>query len=196
VPPPDPEKEKTVKVRMNDGEEREVKDGRAFELVNTGAASVDDPNAVVEVPSQLVSEQEARLAYAETEYATPQEKRQAAVERQGLEDGVHARLHQTQLPALAVPDERHAEDVALDGEELWRNKGPVEQRPDSAGFSGLSDAAHGESVSAKSGPVKDVEVGAVDVPDVSAARKSAEGKAQRDQQPARPVKATDAKTDK
>jgi hypothetical protein len=170
-----------MKVRMNDGEERDVKDARAFELVNTGAAKTDDPNAVVEVKSPLVSEQEARLAYAETEYATPQEKRQAAVERQGLQDGVHARLHQTQLPALAVADDRRAEEVGLDGDELYRNKGPVEQRPDSAGFSGLSDAAHGETVSAKSGPVKGVETGGVQVPDVSGARKSAEAKAQRDQ---------------
>jgi hypothetical protein len=172
-----------VKVRMNDGEERDVKDARAFELVNTGAAQTDDPNAVVEVPSKLVSEQEARLAYAETEYATSQEKRQAALERQGLEDGVHGRLHQTQLPALAVPDEQHAETVELDGEELWQNKGPVEQRPDSAGYSGLSDASHGETVSAKSGPVKGVETGGAQVPDVSAGRKSAEAKAQRDQSP-------------
>lgn len=163
-----------MKVRMNDGEERDVKDARAFELVNTGAAKAVDPDAVVEVPSPLVSEQEARLAYAETEYATPQEKRQAAVEREGLKTGSHARLHQTDLPAMAVTDEQYAETVELDGDELFENKGPVEARPDSAGFTGLPSSSVGEAVTATSGPAKDVEV---NTPAVPAVKKAAAPKA-------------------
>lgn len=167
-----------MKVRMMDGEERDVDDARAHELVNTGAAKVDDPNAVVEVPSTLVAEQEARLAYAETEYATPQEKRQAALERKGLEDGSHARLHQTDLPALAVPDEGHAASLELDGDELFKNKGPVDARPDSAGYSGLPDSTLGEAVTPLSGPAKDVEQGSVQAPDVQAAAQKAQAKQQ------------------
>lgn len=168
-----------MKIRMNDGEERDVNDARALELVNTGAAQAADPNAVVEVPSPLVSEQEARLAYAETEYATPQEKKQAAVERQDLERGTHARLHQTDLPALAVSDEQHAKTVELDGDELFKNKGPVEARVDSAGYRGIPDQKLAEPVSATSGPVKDVEVNTPDVPNVAKAAKAAAAKADR-----------------
>lgn len=165
-----------MKIVMNDGEERDVKDGRAFELVNTGAAKAADPDAKVEVASPLVSEQEARLAYAETEYATPQEKRQAALEREGLKSGSHARLHQTDLPALAVPDEGHAEAIELDAGELYENKGPVEARPDSAGYKGLPESQPGAAVTPLSGPAPDVEAGTAKVPDVASAAKTAQAR--------------------
>lgn len=160
-----------MKIRMNDGQERDVADERAVELVNAGAAKASDPNAVVEIPSPLVSEAEARQAYAETEYATPQEKKQAAVERQDLERGTHARLHQGDLPSLAVADERHAKSIELDADELYINKGPADTRVDSAGYKGVPDAKLAEPVSATSGPAKDVEA---NVPDVQGAAKSAQ----------------------
>lgn len=191
-----------MKIVMNDGEERDVADARALDLVNSGAAKAADPNAVVEVPSPLVSEAEARQAYAETEYATPQEKKQAAIERQDLERGTHARLHQTDLPSLAVADEQHAKAVELDADEMYRNKGPVEARPDSAGYAGVPDGKLAEPVSATSGPAKDVPVNVPDVPDVKAAAAKADTKATVDTSTedtavtARPVKAVPAKDTK
>lgn len=183
-----------MKIRMNDGDERDVADERALELVNTGAAKASDPNAVVEVPSRLVSEAEARQAYAETEYATPQEKKQAAIERQDLERGTHARLHQTDLPSLAVADEEYAKAIELDADELYKNKGPADTRVDSAGYTGLPDAQHAESVSATSGPAKDVPVNVPDVPDTSAAASKTQASSKADVQTARPAsKATDGK---
>lgn len=180
-----------MKVRMIDGEERDVDDARALELVNSGAAQALDADAVVEVPSPLVAEAEARQAYAETEYATPQEKKQAAIERQDLERGTHARLHQTDLPSLAVADEQHAKSIELDADELYKNKGPVEARIDSAGYAGVPAAKLAEPVSATSGPAKDVDANVPNVPDVKAAAKSAQSA----RQPSA-TKAADSKSDK
>jgi hypothetical protein len=136
------------------GQVVDVDDERAQAMVGAGHAVPVDLDAVVETPSRLVAEAEARQAYAETEYATPQEKRQAAVERQADERGVNARLHQADLPTLAVADEQHAKAIAVDGGELWANKGPVEARPDSAGVEGVPSRPLAEAVSATSGPVE------------------------------------------
>lgn len=184
-----------MKVRMNDGDERDVDDARAVELVNSGSAKLVDPNAVAEVPSKLVSEADARQAYAETEYATPQEKRQAAVERRDLERGTHGRLEQGPVPVLAVADEQHAKRIELDGEELYKNKGAVDARPDSAGYRGVPDGQLGEPVSATSGPATDVTANMPDVPDVQGAQSKAQSKQAADEKSATPAKSTSAKVD-
>jgi hypothetical protein len=148
-----------VKMRGDDsGKEVEVSDERAVELVNSGAAVAADPSAVVDVPSKLVSEAQARHDYAETEYATLQEKKQAMVEQADVDarrpQGSHAQLHEGALPTRAVVDEAHLKRVEVDEEELFRNKGPVEARPDSAGVRGIPDVLT-ESTAAPHGKAAD-----------------------------------------
>lgn len=76
-------------------------------------ANADRPDEVVkpteEVPSKLVAEAKARHELAETDWATAQEKKQAAVEQAHAlstrPDGSYAQLHETDEPTLAVADE-------------------------------------------------------------------------------------------
>lgn len=64
-----------------------------------------------EVPSELVAEARLRHEAADSEWATPQEKKQAAVEMAHAlstrPDGSYAQLHETNEPTLAVADEDH-----------------------------------------------------------------------------------------
>jgi hypothetical protein len=68
-----------------------------------------------EVPSDLVAEAQLRHQVAETDLATPQEKKQAAVEQAHAlstrPDGSYAQLHETEEPTLAVADEKRVSDL-------------------------------------------------------------------------------------
>lgn len=70
---------------------------------------------VDEVPSKLVAESKLRHDAAETDWATPQEKKQAAVEQAHAlstrPDGSYAQLHETDEPTLAVADEGHVKEL-------------------------------------------------------------------------------------
>src|SRR5215217_3884519 len=63
---------------------------------------------VEEVPSELVAQARLRHEQAESDLATPQEKKQAAVEQAHAlstrPDGSYAQLHETENPTLAVAD--------------------------------------------------------------------------------------------
>src|SRR5215218_7845547 len=64
---------------------------------------------VGEVPSKLVAEAQLRHEQADSDSATEQEKKQAAVEQahslSTRPDGSYAQLHETVEPSLAVADE-------------------------------------------------------------------------------------------
>lgn len=86
--------------------------------------SPDNPDDVVqpglEVPSQLVAEAQLRHQFAETDMATFQEKKQAAVERAHAlstrPDGSYAQLHETTVPTVAVADEQVVSELRADHE--------------------------------------------------------------------------------
>ena len=63
---------------------------------------------IEEVPSELVAQARLRHEQAESDLATPQEKKQAAVEQAHAlstrPDGSYAQLHETENPTLAVAD--------------------------------------------------------------------------------------------
>lgn len=112
-----------MKIRNAAGEVEDVDDKRGQELVNLGQAAAVGDVPTIEEPSKLVSEQELRWEQAESEYATPQEKKQAAVEKAHLEASDNQpRRHETVVPTLAVPDETHTKEarkqVAAAEEEL------------------------------------------------------------------------------
>ena len=82
----------------------------------------DDQDKVLEaaddvhkVKSEPVAEAKLRHDFADTEYATPQEKRQAAVERANVSearpDGSFAQLHATEEPRGAVADEARVSEL-------------------------------------------------------------------------------------
>lgn len=75
-----------------------------------------------EVPSALVAEATVRHERAKDDTASPQEKKQAAVEQAHAlstrPQGSYAQLHETEEASLAVPDEGHAK--ALKDEERRR----------------------------------------------------------------------------
>lgn len=64
---------------------------------------------VKEEPSRLVAEAQLRHQNAENDLATPQEKKQAEVEKAHAlstrPDGSYAQLHETEEPTLAIADE-------------------------------------------------------------------------------------------
>lgn len=94
------------------GEERDVSDERGQELVNLGAATAVGDVPTIEKPSKVVSEQEVRWEQAESEYATPQEKRQAETEKAYLESsGNQPRRHETIVPTVHVPDDSYTEEA-------------------------------------------------------------------------------------
>lgn len=68
-----------------------------------------------EVPSELVAEAKLRQENADSDWATPQEKKQAAVEKAHAlstrPDGSYAQLHETQEPTLAVADDTRVEEL-------------------------------------------------------------------------------------
>lgn len=144
-----------MKIRYSNGDTADVDLDRARGAVESGSAVLVDLDAIAEVPSQIVAEAEARKAYAKTEYATLQEKRQAKVEEDGDARGDNARLHAADVPSVAVADKdaaKEAVDAMTDSDELSRNKGPVEYRPDSAGVSGLPGEAIGDTSPAAEKP--------------------------------------------
>jgi hypothetical protein len=85
-------------------------------------SNADHPDEVVqpvrEVPSQLIAEAKLRHEQAETEFATPQERKQAAVEQAHAlstrPDGSYAQLHETERPTLAVADEQVVGELRQD----------------------------------------------------------------------------------
>ena len=64
---------------------------------------------IEEVESQLVAEAQLRHEQAKSDLATPQEKKQAAVEQAHAlstrPDGSYAQLHEGEVPTLAVADQ-------------------------------------------------------------------------------------------
>lgn len=78
-------------------------------------AVVDAAEDTREVPSSLVSEAKLRHEAAESEWATPQEKRQAAVELADVSaaapDGSHAQLHAVERPRVAVADDTQVSEL-------------------------------------------------------------------------------------
>lgn len=115
-----------MKIRHADGTVEEVDDKRGQQLVNLDQAVPVGDVPTVEEPSKLVAEQELRWERAKRDDATPQEKKQAALEQEEQERTDHAsRRHETVVPTLAVADEAHkkaaaknleAADEALGGE--------------------------------------------------------------------------------
>lgn len=102
-----------MKIRNAAGDVEEVDDERGQELVNLNVVAAVGDVPTIEVPSKAIAEQELRWKQAESEYATPQERKQAQVEKDHLErSGNQPRLHETTVPSLAVPDKAHAEAAA------------------------------------------------------------------------------------
>lgn len=90
-----------------------------------------------EVPSQLVAEAQLRHEQADSDLATDQEKKQAAVERAHAlstrPDGSYAQLHEGEVPTLAVADEGYKKTAKKDVEAAEKSvKGeagsPLEQK--------------------------------------------------------------------
>lgn len=95
-----------MKIRNANGDVEDVDDERGQELVNLDQAVPVGDVPTVEVPSAGVAEQELRWKQAESDMATPQEKRQAAVEQEHMErSDQQPRRHMTTVPSIAVVDE-------------------------------------------------------------------------------------------
>lgn len=101
--------------------------------------SPDNPDEVVEPvaekPSQLVAEAKLRHEQAESDLATPQERKQAAVEQAHAlstrPDGSYAQLHETERPTVAVADESVVSDLreqAQEAQEAVRGTEPPGSR--------------------------------------------------------------------
>jgi hypothetical protein len=71
---------------------------------------------IEEVPSKLIAEAQLRHEKADSDLATAQEKKQAAVEQAHAlstrPDGSYAQLHEAQDPTLAVADEAEKKQLA------------------------------------------------------------------------------------
>lgn len=92
-----------------------------------------DPDAIVvetaeqvhEVKSEPVAEAKLRHEFAQTDYATPQEKRQAATELADVSvarpDGSFAQLHATEEPRVHVADEGRVEELKKEQAEALAN---------------------------------------------------------------------------
>lgn len=83
---------------------------------------------VEEVPSELVAQAKLRHDFAKTEFANPQEKKQAAIEEAHAlstrPDGSYAQLHETEDPTLAVADGSRVEELKKEqGEALDKLQG-------------------------------------------------------------------------
>lgn len=92
------------------------------------ASKSNNPDEVVaqisdveEKPSDLMAEAKLRHEIAETDFATPQEKKQAAVEQAHAlstrPDGSFAQLHETDEPTVAVADEGRVKELKEEHEE-------------------------------------------------------------------------------
>jgi hypothetical protein len=88
-----------------------------------------------QVESKLISEAQQRHEYAKTEFATDQEKKQAAVEEAHAlstrPDGSYAQLHEGEVPTLAVADKAYKAQLEKDEAEAKKvltgdEPGPVE----------------------------------------------------------------------
>lgn len=125
-----------MKIRNADGSTDDVSDERGQELVNLGAAQAVGDVPTIEKPSKAVSEQEVRWEQASSEYATPQEKRQAATEQAYLKASDNQpRRHETIVPTLHVPDESHTAEArkqVAESEESLGFKTSVKTGGDSA----------------------------------------------------------------
>lgn len=115
------------------------------EKKDADALLVEAADRVHQVKSEPVAEAKLRHDFAETEYATPQEKRQAAVEMADANaarpDGSFAQLHATEEPRVHVADEsrvaelKKAQDEAvgkLEGSAPANSPAGVKQEEDSA----------------------------------------------------------------
>jgi hypothetical protein len=104
-----------MKIRHADGTTEDVDDKRGQQLVNLDQAVPVGDVPTVEEPSKLVAEQELRWERAERDDATPQEKKQAALEQEEQKRTDHAsRRHETVVPTLAVADEAHKKAAKKD----------------------------------------------------------------------------------
>lgn len=104
-------------------------------------ASPDHPDEVVvpveEVPSAAIAEAQLRHEQAESEFATPQEKKQAAVEQAHAlstrPDGSYAQLHEGEKPVLAVADPKAVDAMRKDTDEaIAALKGETDEVPSAA----------------------------------------------------------------
>jgi hypothetical protein len=82
---------------------------------DVNALVVETADKVHEVKSEPVAEAKLRHEFAQSEYATPQEKRQAAVEMADANaarpDGSFAQLHATDEPRVHVADEKRVSEL-------------------------------------------------------------------------------------
>jgi hypothetical protein len=107
---------------------------------------------VNEEPSTLVAEAQLRHEFADTDYATAQEKKQAAVEQahsMGTRpDGSYAQLHETDEPTLAVADEAHGEELRQRQADVLENIQGAEPVGSPAGQRREEDAARARAEAA------------------------------------------------
>lgn len=97
-----------------EGDDPEVGQPTSAESQPTFNTNADHPDEVVqpvrEVPSRLVAEAKLRHELADSDTATPQERKQAAVEQAHAlstrPDGSYAQLHETASPSVAVADDQ------------------------------------------------------------------------------------------
>lgn len=89
------------------------------------ARVVEAADKVHQVKSEPVAEAKLRHDFAQTDYATPQEKRQAAVEMADANaarpDGSYAQLHATEEPRVHVADEARVSELKKAQEEAIGN---------------------------------------------------------------------------
>jgi hypothetical protein len=68
-----------------------------------------------EIKSDLMAEAEMRHRHADSDLATPQEKKQAALEKEDADatrpQGSHAQLHETDEPTVAVADDDRVKEL-------------------------------------------------------------------------------------
>ncbi|HEY3259977.1 MAG TPA: hypothetical protein VGJ95_06850 [Pseudonocardiaceae bacterium] len=141
-----------------------TKDSTKKDAEPTFNTSPDHPDEVVqpvaEVPSEAIAAAKLRHEQAESEFATPQEKKQAAVEQAHAlstrPDGSYAQLHETDAPTLAVADDSRVSEMKKDQEEAIASlKGETEQVP-AAAYTKSADAdrASAAAKSASDRPTK------------------------------------------
>lgn len=142
-------------------------------MASSNAGNAGHPDEVVanisdieEKPSDLMAEAKLRHDLAETDYATPQEKKQAAVEQAHAlstrPDGSYAQLHETAEPTLAVADEGRVKELKKEHEEaIEKLKGnepagspAAVKRDEDAAAAREKEAAKGAADASKATPSK------------------------------------------
>jgi hypothetical protein len=92
-----------------------------------------------EEPSRLVAEAKLRHEIADSDYATPQEKKQAAVEQAHAlstrPDGSYAQLHETEEPTLAVAGSSEFKELKKEHDETIAALEGVQEAADKASAS-------------------------------------------------------------